>query len=64
MGLIKWQNGGPLYAIFYCRFLSVFVPKHCAKDPWKKSTYKNKKKGRLIPIHDAGWMEVTRVSRQ
>jgi hypothetical protein len=26
MGLIKWENGGPLYATFYCRFLSVYVP--------------------------------------
>jgi hypothetical protein len=45
MGLIKWEKGdGPLYAAFYCRFLSVCVWKYCAKDPWEKSTYKNEKK--------------------
>jgi len=36
MGHIKWENGGHLYATFYCRFLSVYVRKYCAKDPWKK----------------------------
>ena len=64
MGLIKWENGGPIYATFCCRFLSVYVRKYCAKDPWEKSTYKNKKKGRMIAFHDTGWMEVTPVSRQ
>jgi len=67
MGLIKWENGGPIYARFYCRFLSVYVRTYgniVRSILGKKPTYKNKKKGRMFPFHDAWWMEVPQVSRQ
>lgn len=67
MRLIKWENCGPLYATFYCRFLSVYVRKYVAKDSWKISTYKNKKK-RENDFRPCCWMNASysccRVNRR